>query len=151
LRAAFQSRIGIVHFFVALSNRFFAEKGLLFLFSTITNRVSRLYEPPGTIPYARWCERAEAVRHSPISIRDSAGNPHATFCGSRRRATASGGPVTEGASPPPTRFRQPPRDSGGYGVFFNSFCASSASGVSGASSAALANSARARAVLPCPR
>jgi predicted RNA-binding protein YlqC (UPF0109 family) len=30
--------------------------------------VSRLYEPPGTVPYARWCERAKAVRPSSISI-----------------------------------------------------------------------------------
>ena len=28
----------------------------------------------------------------------SAGNPHATFCGNRRRATASGDPVTEAAA-----------------------------------------------------
>ena len=48
------------------------------------------------------CRRSQCCE--PIFEERSAGNPHATFCGSRRRATASGDLVTEGASPPPTRF-----------------------------------------------
>ena len=52
---------------IALSNRFFAGKG----FSSLLNqhqRSARLYEPPCTDPYARWCGRVKVVRPSPIPI-----------------------------------------------------------------------------------
>ncbi len=47
-----------------------------------------------------WPCRTGSTRHSlccePLSEERSAGNRHATFCGSRRRATASGDPVGAG-------------------------------------------------------
>ncbi len=50
-------------------------------------------------------------RHSlccePLSEERSAGNPHATFCGSRRRVTASGHPVLGVKFPGPTRQNLP--------------------------------------------
>ncbi len=46
---------------------------------------------------ARPCHTGSSSRHSlcceSLSEERSAGNPHATFCGSRRRVTASGHPV----------------------------------------------------------
>ena len=45
---------------------------------------------------------ASAVKQLPKSV--GAGNPHATFCGNRRRATASGDPVGRG-NPVPYRYR----------------------------------------------
>jgi len=52
---------------VAMPNRFFAERGLLSLFNQYESLL-RLYEPPCTDPYARWCGRAKVVRPSPILI-----------------------------------------------------------------------------------
>src|ERR1700731_1418475 len=54
----------------------------------------------------------KAVNQLPTAEERGAGNPHATFCGSRGRATASGDPVLGGKFPGPTRqsrrFDAPP-------------------------------------------
>ena len=47
---------------------------------------------------------ASAVKQLPKSV--GAGNPHATFCGNRGRATASGDPVLGVKLPGPTRHRR---------------------------------------------
>ena len=62
----------------------------------------------------------------PTSEERSAGNPHATFRGSRRRVTASGDPVlgekSSGATRPRMLLlpRKPASTLGSYGLFMNS-------------------------------
>jgi len=48
-------------------------------------------------------DRAELGRCEAHFVERGAGNPHAAFCGSRKRVTAFGDPVTEAIWPPLTR------------------------------------------------
>src|ERR1700731_261025 len=48
----------------------------------------------------------KAVNQLPTAEERGAGNPHATFCGSRGRATATGDPVLRVKFPGPTRQKR---------------------------------------------
>jgi len=50
-----------------MSPLFFADKELLFLLHRCES-LQQLCEPPSTVPYARWCGKAKAMRLSPIPI-----------------------------------------------------------------------------------